>query len=672
MSNFLRCSLFFIITNLTYAQVQVLDASWKEIAHLKDSSWFATNEAKAVAGNVLLFQRDIGGWPKNIQMHKPLSEGKKRELNELKSIPRGCTIDNGATTQEMIFLSKMYRQTKNGQYRTAFLKGLDYLLEAQYENGGWPQFYPLRKGYYTHITYNDDAMVNVLRILKDIAGSKRFVHLDIPVEKVEKVRLAFEKGIDCILKTQYVQSGKLTVWCAQHDENTLLPAKARSYELPSLSGSESAKIVLLLLSVENPSDGVVAAIESAVKWFKETKIEGLREERVYNDNGKLIKKIMVPDAGAKPLWARFMELEDNRPFFCDRDGIKKESIEEIGEERRNGYKWYTDEPLEVLVKYPKWKDKITGKAIIKREIDIYNMIVAKDGTGDFTSIQEAINSAKGFPDKRVTIKVKNGIYKEKVEVYEWNTHMSIIGEDKDKTIITYDDYFDRLNLGRNSTFHTPTFLVQGNDFYAENLTIQNTAGQKGQAVALAVNADRVLIENCKIKGNQDTLYTTGEGFRQYYKDCYIEGTTDFIFGQATALFQNSVIHSKSDSYITAASTPKHMEFGYVFKDCKLTGTPGLGKVYLGRPWRTYAKTVFINCVMGDHIIPEGWDNWSNEKALRGTFYAEYNCSGPGFQPGKRVGWSHQLKKVEAKKYTVGNILGNQKMEGKPWYLNFRK
>ena len=306
-----------------------------------------------------------------------------------------------------------------------------------------------------------------------------------------------------------------------------------------------------------------------------------------------------------------------------------------------------------------------------KKVDIYNMVVAQDGSGDFTTIQEAINSAKGFPDQRVTINVKNGTYREKVEVYEWNSHMSIIGEDKEKTIITYDDYFDKINLGRNSTFHTPTFLVQGNDFYAVNLTIENTAGEVGQAVALAVNASRALIENCRITGNQDTLYTTGEGFKQYYRDCYIEGTTDFIFGQATALFQNCVIHSKSESFITAASTPKGTDFGYVFKDCKLTTDEGLNKVYLGRPWRTYAKTVFINCYMGNHIIPKGWDNWSNKEAEKETLYAEYDCNGPGFRPEKRVSWSHQMKGSEAKKYSVENILDDGHVDGKAWYLKFK-
>lgn len=649
----------------------MLDHSWHELVQSNDASWFGSSQAIAVAENVLLLQKDIGGWPKNIQPQRLAEEDKMRYRSE-KNDSKGATIDNGATTQEMIFLSKVYAQTKDNKYRSAFLKGLDYLLKAQYESGGWPQFYPVPdKGYYSHITYNDDAMVNVLCILKDVVDSEHFVAIDIPEDKIEKSGNAFEKGIECILRTQYIQNGTLTAWCAQYDERTFLPAKARSYELPSLSGKESAKIVLLLMDIQNPSQEISSAVEAAVAWFEKTKIEGLKEVRQYNENGRLVTKTMIPDSTAGPLWARFMELDDNTPFFSDRDGIKKKNLSEIGEERRNGYAWYTDQPEEVLKKYPKWRKRIELQKGTEKKIDIYNMVVAKDGSGDFTSIQGAINSAKGFPDRRVTIKVRNGIYQEKIEVYEWNNRMSIIGEDKEKTIITYDDYFDKLNLGRNSTFHTPTLLVQGNDFYAVNLTIQNTAGEVGQAVALAVNADRVLIENCTIKGHQDTLYTTGEGFKQFYKNCYIEGTTDFIFGQATALFQNCKIHSKSESYITAASTPKGIAFGYIFKDCMLTGDDGLKNVYLGRPWRTYAKTVFIHCYMGGHIIPKGWDNWSNEKAEKESFYAEYNCSGPGFRPESRVSWSHRLTKSEVKKYTVENILGSEKVTKKAWYLKFK-
>jgi pectinesterase len=268
----------------------------------------------------------------------------------------------------------------------------------------------------------------------------------------------------------------------------------------------------------------------------------------------------------------------------------------------------------------------------------------------------------------VTIFIKDGIYVEKIKVHEWNTNLSLIGESKEKTIITYDDYFGKMNLGINSTFYTYTLLVEANDFYASNLTIQNTAGEVGQAVALSVFSDKVVIENCNILGNQDTLYVSGDGNRQYFKDCYIEGTTDFIFGKATALFENCIIHSKKNSYITAAATPEGAEFGFVFKNCKLTADENVNAVYLGRPWRIYAKTVFINCEMGNHIKPEGWHNWSKPEAEKTAYYAEYQSSGAGSNSEKRVSWSHQLKKRQAKKYTIKNILGEKKRNSNHlWY-----
>ena len=281
----------------------------------------------------------------------------------------------------------------------------------------------------------------------------------------------------------------------------------------------------------------------------------------------------------------------------------------------------------------------------------------KKGSGDFTTIQEAINAAKAYPSERITIFIKNGVYYEKVKIHSWNPYISLIGESQEKTIISYDDHFNKINIGRNSTFHTYTVLVEGNDFIAKNLTIQNTSGPIGQAVALNVNANRVIISNCSLLGNQDTLYTSGEGIKNYFRDCYIEGTTDFIFGDATVFFENCTIHSKSNSYITAASTPKNTEYGYIFKNCKLTASENVTEVYLGRPWRIYAKTVFINCEMGNHIKPEGWHNWSKPEAEKTAFYAEYKCSGEGFQPTKRVVWSHQLKKSQAKKYTIKNSMG---------------
>ncbi len=283
-------------------------------------------------------------------------------------------------------------------------------------------------------------------------------------------------------------------------------------------------------------------------------------------------------------------------------------------------------------------------------------VVAKDGSGDFNTIQQAIDASKSFPPERISIHIKNGVYKEKVKVHSWNTKLSFVGESRDSTIITWDDHFDKIGRGRNSTFHTYTLLVEGNDFHAENLTIENSAGEVGQAVALHVEGDRVSFENCKLLGNQDTVYLAGEGRRQYFTNCYIEGTTDFIFGGSIALFVDSQIHSKRDSYITAASTYQEQEYGFVFKNCRLTADEQVDKVYLGRPWRNYAKTVFLHTEMGSHIEPVGWHNWNKSEAESMVYYAEYENSGPGYQPSERVGWSHQLSEVQAKSYSEEMIL----------------
>ncbi|MFT3739435.1 MAG: pectate lyase [Breznakibacter sp.] len=340
----------------TLAQDQISYKSWRTVVQNKDLQWFASDEAKSIAENVLLYQRDIGGWPKNIAMQEPLTNDEKAVLRQQKKESDGCTTDNGATVQEMIYLLKVYSQIHDVRYKNAVLKGIDYLLEAQYANGGWPQFYPRSKGYYTHITYNDNSMANIMRLLKDLVDGKNIYAIGLKKKTRLHAQKAFDKGIDCIVKTQYKQNGVPTGWCAQHDENTLLPAKARAYELPSLSGQESAGIVLVLMSVDHPSADVKNAINSAVAWFEKTKLTGFRIESYTTEDGQKEKR-MVQDTDAEPLWARFMELADNTPFFCDRDGIKKASIFEIGQERRVGYAWYSNQPNDVLRKYPKWKEK---------------------------------------------------------------------------------------------------------------------------------------------------------------------------------------------------------------------------------------------------------------------------------------------------------------------------
>ena len=284
------------------------------------------------------------------------------------------------------------------------------------------------------------------------------------------------------------------------------------------------------------------------------------------------------------------------------------------------------------------------------------LVVSRDGTGNFRTLQEAIESARAFMDYTVTIYVRNGVYKEKVIVPSWVENIDIIGEDRDKTIITYDDH---ANINKMGTFRTYTVKVEGSDITFKNLTIENNAAQLGQAVALHTEGDRLKFINCRILGNQDTIYTGAKFTRLYFKDCYIDGTTDFIFGPSTALFENCMIHSKRNSYVTAASTPKEAKYGYIFKHCKLTAEPGVDKVYLGRPWRPYAYTLFIECELGKHIVPAGWHNWgkqSNEETAR---YMEYKNTGEGANVSERVAWNKQLTKKEAEAVTVDAIFGTQ-------------
>lgn len=286
----------------------------------------------------------------------------------------------------------------------------------------------------------------------------------------------------------------------------------------------------------------------------------------------------------------------------------------------------------------------------------YTYIVAQDGSGNYKTIQEAIDATKSYPPEEMSIFIKNGTYNEKVTVPNWNCRLKLIGESREKTVITYGDHFNKINRGRNSTFMTETFLVRGNDVTLQNMTIINSAGPVGQAIALGVEADRVVVENVSVIGNQDALYVAGENCRQYFRNCYIEGTTDFIFGEATAFFENCNIYSKSNSYITAASTPQNVPFGFVFVNCKLTSKEGLKDVSLGRPWRNYAKTVFIKCELGKQIKPEGWTAWSKTESPESTFYAEYENYGEGAKISARLPWSHQLTKDEAEKYTKENVL----------------
>lgn len=303
--------------------------------------------------------------------------------------------------------------------------------------------------------------------------------------------------------------------------------------------------------------------------------------------------------------------------------------------------------------------------MVNAQAQKFSFTVAQDGSGDYKTIQEAVNNVRDHSQQTVTINIKNGVYHEKLVIPSWKKNIALVGESKEKTIITNDDYSgkdfptnDFTGNSKYSTYTSYTVLIQASDCSAQNLTIQNTAGRVGQAVALMIEADRVSIKNCNILGNQDTLYTAKDG-RNYFENCYIEGTTDFIFGEATVVFQNCTIKSLSNSYVTAASTSANQKYGYVFFNCNLIAPEGVNKVFLGRPWRPYAKTVFINCNLGKHIVPQGWDPWKGDAMFpdkeKTVLYAEYQNKGAGSNISERVNWSHQLSKKEAKKYTLANI-----------------
>lgn len=282
----------------------------------------------------------------------------------------------------------------------------------------------------------------------------------------------------------------------------------------------------------------------------------------------------------------------------------------------------------------------------------YVFTVAKDGTGDYLFIQDAIDAMRVYPLAPITLYIKNGVYNEKIELPANNTDVTFIGESVDSTIIVYNDYSGK---GKLTTFTSYTAKISGNRFRAENITFANNAGRVGQAVALYVDADKAVFKNCKFLGDQDTIFASGEKSNQLFDSCYIEGTTDFIFGPATAVFKGCIIKGKTNSFITAASTNIGKHAGFVFIDCKILADTSVTKLYLGRPWRANASTVFINCNLPKVIAPEGWDNWGNPANEKTVFYAEYKNTGEGAAITNRVKWSKQLSKSELKSFGLSSI-----------------
>lgn len=321
---------------------------------------YEPSRIKEIADNVLLYQRDNGGWPKNYDMRAILTDEQKQIVKRVKPDPY-TTFDNCTTYSHIKYLAKAWQILKDEKYKDGALKGIDFVFLAQYPNGGWPQYFPLEKKYSKLITFNDDAMVGIMNMLKDIIENKPY-YAFVDAERRQKAKTAFDKGLDCILKCQIKDNGVLTGWCQQHDENDLSPAKARAYELPSICNREGTGVVLFLMSIDNPSKEVINSIQAAIKWFDDSKIEGIRIETFdtppFQTPLRLLKtdKRVVQDQNAPPIWARFYELQTHKPLFSNRKSERLYSLSDVDRERR-AYGWYTYDAQKALDAYPAWQKK---------------------------------------------------------------------------------------------------------------------------------------------------------------------------------------------------------------------------------------------------------------------------------------------------------------------------
>lgn len=504
-------------------------------------TFFKSDEARRIGDQLLLYQRNTGGWPKNVNMIRQLNDNEKKEVLEQKTRRDDSTIDNNATTMQMAYLGHLYQATKEPRYKKAFLAALEFLLDGQYENGGWPQFWPITVGYQKHITYNDDAMVNILNLFKSIENAEKPYDGDL-VSKSMRKRLAesFDRAISCILRSQIQVKGELTVWCQQHNRETLEPTYARAYELPSFCSQESASLVRLLMTIPKPNEHVKKAIHAAMKWFDTYKLTGLRYERTGWGTPDRITRL-VEDTDGEPLWARFYDLECCEPYVCDRDGIPRRYLEQIGSERRHGYGWYGTRPAELYPLYEAWADKYdkrnkvsislqtkganeTGLIELYRKPAIaYNDIDAIVNPGE--SIQKAIELAPLYGDEPYVILLRKGEYNQKIIIDRPN--IVLVGEERDSTIIYLAECGDYKPVpeyhGKPAPRGVISLTEEANDCVLAGFTVYNNYGttvERTTAHQFAVfgRATRTIVVNCNIQadGNDALALWAKGGDGMYY------------------------------------------------------------------------------------------------------------------------------------------------------------
>ncbi len=566
------------------------------VLRTQDAAFYLTDEARRVGDLVLAYQRVTGGWPKNIDMSRPLSDEEMAQVMADKSRRDDSTTDNDATNIQLNYLARLYKATHEESYKDAVQRGVDYLLSGQYANGGWPQFWPEMRGYQIHITFNDNAMVNTMLLLRQIADSEApFDGKVVDKSTRKKAREAFDKGIECILNTQIKHDGELTVWCQQHDRETLLPAPARAYELPSYCSSESASIVSLLMSLPKPSARVKQAVHAAMRWFDRYKLTGLRVVRETDSDGVMNTRL-ISDSTGHVMWARFYDLQRCEPYVCDRDGIPRRHLEDIGAERRNGYGWFQDRPAALYGQYRAWAAKhdpqnavpISLESKGANELGLIEMyrkaqpdrslfdVVVHPGE----SIQAAIEQAPQCPDyaKPFKVFIEKGVYNEKVIIDRPN--IVLVGEDRDNTIITWAETRDSQKVkeykGKPVGIGVVVLQEGADDCLISGLTIYNNYGTTVEnttthQMSVFGRATRTIIVNSTIKADGNdalALWASGGNGMYYHSDldlicrgvdflcprgwCYV--TRSHFLGDSRAILWHDGRSDKTQKLVVTNST----------------------------------------------------------------------------------------------------------------------
>ena len=665
MTNYLSFFRTAIMTILVVMAVPVWGQSYrtsfKQTMRRTDAAFFQTDEARRIGDQLLLYQRVTGGWPKNIDMAKPLTDEEKAKVLKDQQRRNDSTTDNDATTIQMDFLARLYQQTHDKRYRDAFRRAVDYLLSGQYDNGGWPQFWPEMRDYQIHITYNDNAMVHTMRLLRDMAARQEPYQGDLTDAKQRRrMMTAFDKGVECILATQIVTDGHLTVWCQQHDRETLLPAAARAYELPSYCSMESAGILELLMELPHPDDRVKRAIHAAMRWFDTYKLKGYRVEHSGVWASADSETRLVADAKAKPLWARFYDLERCEPYVCDRDGIPRRHLEQIGRERRNGYAWYSTNPASLFPRYHKWAQQFDPAHEVPVSLDTPG--ANENGTIEWfrkpevrpeafdavvnpgDSIQLAIERAPEHATKPYKILVRKGTYRQKVIIDRPN--IVLVGEDRDSTVLILAEARATRTItnyhGREVGNGVIVLQEGADDCVISGLTVYNNygttvePGNTTHQMAIYGRATRTIVINCNVwaDGNDAlSLWAEGGNGMYYHADLNLRCLgVDFLCPRGTCYATRCRFMGDGHAIIWHDGRGDKSR-KLVIKDSyfdALSPTP------LGR-YHHDSQFFLLNCRLSKNILDENIRYAYTDKVLDpcpwGTRVYYYNCSREGGDSG---------------------------------------